>query len=85
MSRSFSWLAGDLDTTGGGSLETSLDGGFLEGWILYLLSLLVGDLQETLCVDVLQDYPLQGTVVHILIWDPGIRVFGSLVVNGDEI
>jgi hypothetical protein len=74
-----------LDTTGGGSLETGLDERFLEGWILYLLALLVGDLQEILCVDILQDYTLQGTAVHILIWDPGIRVFGSPVVDGVEI
>jgi hypothetical protein len=85
MSRSSSWLAGDLDTTGGGSLETDLGESFLEGWIQYLLALLIGGLQETLCVDDLQDYILQGTVVHILVWDPGIRVIGSPVVDGVEI
>jgi hypothetical protein len=42
MSRSSSWLAGDLDTTGGGSLETDLGESFLEGWIRYLLALLIG-------------------------------------------
>jgi hypothetical protein len=85
MSKSSSWLAGDMDTIGGGSLETGLGERFLEEWILYLLALLVGDLQEALCVYVLQDYTLQGTAVHILIWDPRIRVIGSLVVDGIEI
>jgi hypothetical protein len=70
MGRSSSWLARNIDTTRGGSLETSLGERFLEGWILYLLPLLVGGLQETLCVDVMQDYTLQGIAIHILIWDP---------------
>jgi hypothetical protein len=51
----------DPDTTGGSSLEIGLDERFLEGWILYLLVSLVGGLQETLGVEVLQDYTLQGT------------------------
>jgi hypothetical protein len=80
MARSSSWLARDLDTVEGGSLETGSDKRFLEGWILYLFALLIGGLQETLCVDV-----LQGTTVHILIWDPGIRMIGSPVVDGVEI
>jgi hypothetical protein len=33
--------------------------------------------QETLGVEVLQDYIVQGTAVHILILDPGIGVLGS--------
>ena len=77
ISRSSFWLARDPDTTGGSSLVIGLDERFLEGWILYLLALLVGGLPETLCVDVLQDYTLQGTAVHILIWDPRIGVLGS--------
>jgi hypothetical protein len=85
ISRSSSWLAGDLDSIGGGSWEIGLGERLLDGWILYLLVPLVGGLQETLGVDVSQDYTLQGTAVHILIWDPGIRVFGSPVVDGVEI
>jgi hypothetical protein len=85
MSRSSSWLARDLDTTEGGSLETDLGESFLEGWIRYLLALLIGGLQESLCVDDLQDYILQGTAIHILVWDPRIRVIGSPVVDVVEI
>jgi hypothetical protein len=85
ISRSSFWLAGDPDTTGGSSLEIDLDERFLEGWILYLLVSLVGGLQETLGVEVLQDYTLQGTAIHILIWDPGIRVLGSPEFDGVEI
>ena len=44
MGRSSSWLARDLDTTGGGILETGLGERFFKGWILYLLALLVGGL-----------------------------------------
>jgi hypothetical protein len=82
MDRSSSWLARDLDTTRGGSLEIDLGERFLEGWILYLLALLVGGLQETLFVDVLQKYTLQGTAFHILILDLESRVIGSRVVDG---
>jgi hypothetical protein len=85
MSRSSSWLAGDLDTPRGGCLETDLGESFLEGWIQYLLALLIGGLQKALCVDDLQDYILQGTAVQILAWDPGIKVIGSRVVGGVEI
>lgn len=58
MSRSSSWLSRDLDTTGDGSLEIDLGKSFLEGWIQYLLSLLIGGLQEILGVDDLQNYIL---------------------------
>jgi hypothetical protein len=85
ISRSSFWLAGDPDTTGGSRFEIGLDERFLEGWILYLLVSLVGGLQETLGVEVLQDYTLQGTAVHILIWDPGIGVLGSPEFDGVEI
>jgi hypothetical protein len=77
ISRSSSWLAGSLDSIGDGSWEIGLGEGLLDGWILYLLVPLVRGLQETHGVDVLQDYTLQGTSIHILIWDPRIRVFGS--------
>jgi hypothetical protein len=32
----------------------------------------------------LQNYTPQGIVVHILIWDPGIGVLGSLMFDGVE-
>jgi hypothetical protein len=51
----------------------------------YLLALLIRGLQETFCVDGLQDYILQGTAIHILVWDPWIRAIGSPVVDGIEI
>jgi hypothetical protein len=85
ISTSYSWLAGDLDTIRGGIWEIVLGERLLDGWILYLLVPLVGGLQETLGVDVSLDNTLQGTAVHILIWDPGIRVFGIPVVDGVEI
>jgi len=53
MSRSSSWIVGDLDTTRGGILETGFVERFLEGWILYLLSLLVGNIQGILYIDIL--------------------------------
>jgi hypothetical protein len=62
-----------------------LDERFLKGWILYLSVVFVGDLQEIICVDILYDYTLQGIGVHILVWDPGIRVFSSPMVDGVEI
>jgi hypothetical protein len=83
--RSSFWLAGDPNTTGCSSIEIDLDERFLEGWILYLFVSLVGGLQETLGVEVLQDYTLQSTAVHILIWDPGIGVLGSPKFDGVEI
>jgi hypothetical protein len=85
INRSSSWLAGGTDSIGGGSWEIGLGERLLHGWILYLLVSLVTGLHETLGVDVSQDYTLQGTAVDISIWDPGIRVFGSPVVDGVEI
>jgi hypothetical protein len=85
MSRSSSWLVGDLVSTGVGSLEIGLNERLLDGWILYLRVSLVGGLQEILCVDVLHDYTLHGTVVHILIWDLGIGVLGIPEFDGVEI
>jgi hypothetical protein len=85
ISRSYSWLAGDMDSIGGGSWEIGLGERLLDGQIRYLIVPLVGGLQETHGVDVLQDYTLQGTAVHILIWDPGIGVLGSLEFDGVEI
>jgi hypothetical protein len=85
MSRSSYWLARDMNTIECGSLETYLGENFLEGWIWYLLAQLIGGLLESLCVDGLQDYILQGIVVLILVWDQWIRVIGSQVVDGVEI
>ena len=83
ISKSSSWLAGDLDSIGDGSWE--IGERLLDGQILYLLVPLVGGLPETHGVDVLQDYTLQGTTVHILIWDPRIGVLGSPKFDGVEI
>jgi hypothetical protein len=77
ISRSSSWLAGDLDSIGGGSLEIGLGERPLDGRLRYLLVPLIGDLQETHGVDVLHEYTSHGTAVHILILDPGIGVLGS--------
>jgi hypothetical protein len=40
--------------------------------------------QETHGIDMLQDYISRGIAVHILIWDSGIGVLGSLVFDGIE-
>jgi hypothetical protein len=85
ISRSSSWFTGDLDIIRGSSWENDLGERLFDEWILYLLVLLVGGFQEILGIDVSQDYTLQGIAVHIPIWDPGIRVFGSPVVDGVEI
>jgi len=85
MSRSYSWLGGDMDTTGGGSLEINLGESVLKGWIQYLLAQLIKGLLESLFVDDLQDYILHGTAIIILVWDPSIRVIGSLVVDRVDI
>ena len=40
--------------------------------------------QETHGVEMLKNYTPQGIAVHILIWDPGIGVLGSLAFDGAE-
>jgi hypothetical protein len=40
--------------------------------------------QETHGVDMLLNYTSQGIAVHILIWDPWIRVLGSSMFDGVE-
>ena len=82
---SYSCLEGGLDCIEDGIWEMGLGERLVVGWILYLLVSLVGGLQKILGVDVLQDYTLQGTAVHILIWDIGIGVFGSPYFNGVDI
>jgi hypothetical protein len=55
-----SMLCGRMD-----SWEMGLCERLLDGWILYLLVPLVGDLQEIHDVGILQDYTSQGTTVCI--------------------
>jgi hypothetical protein len=85
IKKSSSWLAVDLGLARDDSWEMGLCERLLDGCILYLLAPLVGDLQEIHDVGILHDYTSQGTTVHILIWDPGIGVLGSLEFYGVEI
>jgi hypothetical protein len=80
-----SWLAGGLASARDDSWEMGLCERLLDGWILYLLVSLVGDLHDIHDVGILQDYTSQGTAVRILIWDPGIGVLGSPNFDGVKI
>jgi hypothetical protein len=85
INKSSSWWVEGLASTRDNSSEMGFFEILPDGWILYLLVPLVGDLLEIHGVDILQDYTSQGTAVRILIWDPGIGVLGNPKFDGVEI